>query len=118
MLFINPMWDNEAERIGKLRCTRLGYALHAVSDLIGFAGLLLLLVIPAFLGYQGFVGKFSARSLWLLAIPFGMGIIGSILYRISWALAHRRGFRYDYDAREANWIENGQARTYKYGDPP
>jgi hypothetical protein len=41
MLFINPMWDNEAERIGKQKCTPLGYALHAISDLIGFIALLL-----------------------------------------------------------------------------
>ena len=44
------MWDNESERIGKQRCTPLGYALHVVSDLIGFLGLLLLLATGATVG--------------------------------------------------------------------
>ena len=41
-MFINPMWDHEAERIGKKRCSPLGYALHEVSDGIGFLALALL----------------------------------------------------------------------------
>jgi hypothetical protein len=32
MLFINPMWNSETERIGKQRCTPLGYALHGISE--------------------------------------------------------------------------------------
>ena len=116
MLFINPMWDNEAERIGKQRCTRLGYALHGISDLIGFFALLLLFGIAAYLGYRGVVGTCRASLLWLFSIPFGLAAIGSILYRLSWVLAHRRGFRYDYDSREASWLEDGQRRTYKYND--
>lgn len=116
MLFINPMWDNEAERIGKQRCTPLGYALHTISDLIGFVALLLLFGSAAYLGYRGFVGTFRASLLWLFTIPFALAIIGAILYRISWAVAHRRGFRYDYELREASWLEDGQPRTYKYND--
>ena len=116
MLFINPMWDNEAERIGKQRCTRLGYALHAVSDLIGFVALLLLLSTIAYLGYRGVVGTFRTGLLWLLPIPFGLAIMASILYRVSWVVAHRRGFHYDYDSREASWLEDGRRRTYKYND--
>ena len=116
MLFINPMWDNEAERIGKQRCTPLGYALHRISDLLGFIALLLLFGIVAYLGYRGIVGTFHSSLLGLFPIPFGLASIGSILYRISWVLAHRRGFRYDYEAREASWLEHGQRRTYKYND--
>jgi hypothetical protein len=70
MLFINPMWDNEAERIGKQRCTPLGYALHGISDLLGFVALLLLFGIGAYLGHRGFVGTFRASLLWLFSIPF------------------------------------------------
>ena len=114
MLFINPMWDNEAERIGKQKCTPLGYTLHGISDLLGFIGLLLLFGNGAYLGYRSIVGTFSASLLWLFAIPFGLAIIGSILYAYSWRLARRRGFHYDYDNREASWLENGQRRTYKY----
>jgi hypothetical protein len=95
MLFINPMWDNEAERIGKQRCTPLGYALHGISDLLGFVALLLFFGIAAYLGYCGIVGIFRASLLCLFSIPFGLAIIGAILYRISWVLAHRKGFHYD-----------------------
>lgn len=113
MFFINPMWDNESERIGKQKCTPLGYALHAISDLIGFIGLLLLLGIGAYLGYRGIAGTFRTNLFWLFVVPFALAIIASALYRYSWALARKRGFRYDYDTREASWIENGERRTYK-----
>src|SRR5438067_787943 len=116
MLFINPMWDNQAERIGKQRCTRLGYALHTISDLIGFLALLLLLATAAYLGYRGIAGSFRATLLWLLLIPFGLAMVGLILYRFSWIVGHRRGFHYDHDSREASWQEDGQRRTYKYND--
>jgi hypothetical protein len=116
MLFINPMWDNEAERIGKKRCTPLGYALHGISDLIGLVALLLLLSIAAYLGYRCIIGTLRASSLWLFAIPFALAAIGSLLYRISWVLARHRGFRYDYASREASWLEHGQRHTYKFND--
>jgi hypothetical protein len=116
MLFINPMWDNEAERIGKQRCTRFGYALHTASDLIGFVGLLLLVGIAAYLGYRSVVGTFHTRLFWLISIPLGIAIVGSILYRLSWAMAHRRGFRYNYESCEASWVEDGQRRIYRYND--
>jgi hypothetical protein len=107
MWFINPMWDHESERIGKQKCTRLGYALHATSDLIGFLGLALLFG----LGIARIVRQFPT---WMFVIPFALGAIGSALYRYSWMLARRKGFRYDYDSREASWLENGERRTYKY----
>ena len=114
MLFINPMWDNESERIGKQKCTPLGYSLHVISDLIGFVGLLLLFGAGAYLSYRRIVGTFHTSLLWVLVIPFGLAIIGSALYRYSWMLARKKGFQYDYDVREASWIENGQRQTYKW----
>lgn len=114
MLFINPKWDNEAERIGKQRCTRLGYALHGVSDLLGFVALLVLVGVGAYLGYREIIGTFETRLLWLLPPPFASAVVGAVLYRLSWVIARRRGFRYDYDSREVSWLENGQRRTYKY----
>ncbi len=39
MLFINPMWDNESQRIGKQKCTPLGYRLHKIF-IYALAGLL------------------------------------------------------------------------------
>jgi len=116
MLFINPMWDNEAERIGKQRCAPFGYALHVISDLLGFFALLFLFVSAATVGYQGIKGTFRASMLWLLVVPFVLAIVGAILYRISWAVAHRKGFQYNHELREASWLEGGQRRTYIYGD--
>jgi hypothetical protein len=114
MLFINPMWDSEAERIGKQKCTPLGYRLHEISDLLGSIGLLLLFGTSAYLGYRNIINTFSSALIWLFGIPFSFAISGSILYRYSWCLAHRRGFRYDCENREASWLENGQQCTYKY----
>ncbi len=114
MLFINPMWDNESERIGKQRCTPLGYALHVISDLIGFVGLLLLLATGAYLGYRGIDGTFHGSLLWCFGLPFGLAFVGSALYYYSWVLARRKGFRYDYDTREASWIEHGERQAYKW----
>jgi hypothetical protein len=115
-VFINPMWDNEAERIGKQRCTPVGYALHVTSDLLGLFALLLLLGVVAYLAFRGIFGTFHASLLWLIAIPLVLAIIGTSLYRISWVLADRRGFHYDYEARQASWLVDGQRQTYKYGD--
>ena len=114
MLFINPMWDNESERIGKQKCTRSGYALHSISDLLGLIALLLLFGIGAYLGYRGIVGTFQTRFFWLLTVPFALALIGSALYRYSWMLARKKGFHYDYETREARWIENGERQTYKW----
>jgi hypothetical protein len=108
------MWDNESERIGKQKCTALGYALHVISDYIGLIGLLLVVAICVYLSYRGIAGTFYAGLLWLFAVPFGLAIIGSVLYRYSWFLAYRKGFSYDFDACEASWIENGQRQTYKW----
>jgi hypothetical protein len=114
MLFINPMWDNESERIGKQKCTPLGYAIHTISDIIGLIGLLLLLGTGVYLSYRGVAGTFRTSLLWLFVIPFVLAFIGSALYRYSWMLAQKKGFRYNYDTREASWIENGQRQTYKW----
>lgn len=114
MLFIHPMWDNEGQRIGKQKCTPTGYALHAIAELIGFAGLLMLLAVPAFLAWKWFADTFRASLLWLLAVPFGLGIISEALFHYSWWLARRKGFRYDFERREASWTEGGERRTYKH----
>ena len=108
------MWDSETERIGKQRCTRLGHALHAIADLIGFLALLLLICVAVYLGYRGVVATFHVGLLWLFCLPFGLAFIGTFLYRISWVIAFRRGFRYDSASREASWHEDGQKRTYKF----
>jgi hypothetical protein len=118
MLFIYPMWDNESQRIGKQKCTPLGYALHGVAELLGFIGLLFLLGTAAYLAYRGFAGTFRVSLLWLLAVPFVLGVIGEGLYWYSWRLAAKKGFHYDYDTREASWVEDGRRRTFKWSAYP
>ena len=114
MFFIFPMWDSESQRMGKHKCTRLGYALHGAAELLGFIGLLLLFAAVIYLGYRALHGTFHASLLWVLAVPFSLGSIGEILYRHSWKLAARRGFEYDYEKREARWLEGTQRRFYKW----
>jgi hypothetical protein len=114
MLFIHPMWYHESERIGMRKCTPTGYALHVIAELIGFVGLLLLLVVPVVLVWRGVAGDFHATDLWLLAVPFGPGVISEVLFQYSWRLALKKGFRFDYERSEASWVEAGQRRTYRY----
>jgi hypothetical protein len=114
MLFIYPMWDNESQRVGKQKCTPLGYKLHGIAELLGFIGILLLLATSAYLAYKAFGGAFRVALLWLLAVPFALGSIGEVLYWYSWRLAAKKGFQYDYDKREASWLEDGQRRVYKW----
>jgi hypothetical protein len=114
MLFIYPMWDNESQRIGKQKCTPAGYRLHGFAELLGFVGLLLLFAVGVYLWYRASRGTFHPSLFWLLAVPFGFGSIGEILYRYSWVLAARKGFQYDDEKREASWLEGGQRRVYKW----
>jgi len=114
MLFIHPMWDHESERLGKKKCTAAGYALHTVADLIGFIGLILLLCVFVFLVYKGITGGFRASFWWLFAVPFGMGFISEILFRVSWSIAGRRGFEYDPETCIASWKEDGKQVTYTW----
>jgi hypothetical protein len=114
MLFIYPVWDNESQRIGKQKCTPLGYRLHGIAEMLGLVGLLLLLGVGVYLGYRAFRGTFHKSLFWVLAVPFGLGVIGEVLYRYSWRLAARKEFQYDYETREASWLEDGQRRAYKW----
>jgi hypothetical protein len=119
MLFIHPMWDHESERIGKQKCTPAGYALHVIAELIGFVGLLLLIVVPITLAWKWFAGAFHAKLFWLLAVPFALGIFSEALFRYSWLLAFRKGFRYDQKQCEASWMEGDERRSYKFTvEPP
>jgi len=112
-MFIYPMWDNESQRIGKQRCTPLGYALHATAEWLGFISFFLLLGVCIFLGYKVVFKTFRASLLWLVAVPFGLGFMGEVMYRLSWWMARRKGFEYDWDAREASWYQDGKRVTYK-----
>jgi multisubunit Na+/H+ antiporter MnhG subunit len=114
MLFVYPMWDNESQRIGKQKCTPLGYRLHCIAELLGFIGLLLLFGLIAYFVYRVIVGTFHTSLLWLLTVPFVLGLIAEAIYQFSWVLAKSKDFHYDYDTREASWLEDGRRRVYKW----
>ena len=113
-MFLFPMWDNESQRIGKQKCTPVGYTLHGVAELLGFIGLLILIGVILYLGYRAVSDTFRRSDLWLLATPIGIGFVSQVLYQFSWYLALKRGFQYDYDKREASWTENGERVTFDY----
>lgn len=115
-MFIPRMWFDEVERIGMQRCTPVGYGLQIIGELIGFVGLLMLLGVPVYLAYQGVVGTFRWPLLWLLAVPVVFGVINTVIAGLSWSLAYRKQFRYDYERRVSSWVEGGEERTYTYAD--
>jgi hypothetical protein len=115
-MFVPRIWFDEVERIGKQRCTPVGYVLQQIGDLTGVAGLLSFLGVPAYLAYRGFMGTFDWPLLWLSMVPVALGIAGAIIVSYSWALATRKGFNYDYQRRESSWIEAGEKRTYTFED--
>jgi hypothetical protein len=114
MLFIHPMWDHESQRIGMQRCYPLAYEIHAVGELIGILGLLALLGTLGWMAFQRTVGGFTVQSWWLLAVPFGIGIVSEVLVQASWIMVTRRGFKYDYDKKEASWDHGGKRVVYRY----
>lgn len=116
MFFIHPMWYHESQRIGKQKCTPVGYALHVVAELIGFVGLLGLFATPVMLIWSWFAGTFRLSLFWLFALAFGLGIVSEVMFQFSWWLAFRKGFHYDDGIREASWLEGGIRRVYSY--PP
>ena len=111
-MFIPRMWDHEVERIGKQRCTPIGYVLQLIGELIGFLGLLLILGVALSFAYRVVIGTFSWSLLWLVTVPVVMGILGSLLVAYSWSLANRKQFRYDHKLCVSSWIEGGQERTF------
>lgn len=115
-MFIPRIWANEIERLGKQRCTPSGYRLQVVGELIGFIGLLLLLGIPAYLTYRVIVGSFGWSLLWLMAVPFVIGIVGWVTVEISWWMARRKNFHYDRDRCESTWIQDGVGRSCSLSD--
>ena len=114
MLFIHPMWDNESERIGKQKCTPIGYALHTLAELLGFLGLLSIPCALVWGGYRKIVDGSCPSLGWVFLGIFGIGLISEIIFQVSWALARRRGFQYDPASCIASWVENGKRITYKY----
>ena len=116
-MFIPRMWSSEVERIGKQKCTPAGYVLHSIGDLIGFAGLLLLLALPLYLVYRGIAGTFLWSLLWFLLLPFGIGLLGLIVVGFSWHMANKKYFKYDYEKNLSTWYESGQRCCHPPDNP-
>jgi hypothetical protein len=110
------IWFDEVERIGMRRCVPFGYFLNGVGALFWFVGILMLPGMPAYLAYRGIVGSFHWSLLWLLGVPFLIIVVGAILIGVSWTLAYRKKFHYDYERRESTWIEAGSKRSYTFSD--
>lgn len=115
-MFIPGMWSDEVQRIGKQRCTPAGYALHGAGQLFGFFALFLLMVVIVYVPYRAVVGEFSRPLLWLLLAPIVIGLIAEGILAVSWLLARRKQFHYDYECRVSRWTENGVERTFTYAD--
>lgn len=115
-MFINPMWDHESQRVGKQRCTPVGYMLHGISDLIGFIAIICLLGVIIYLVYACIRGEFTSGMLWYLLVPFTIAILGNVLHNYSWYLADKRQFKYDYEKSTSTWVdESGVQQSYEYG---
>ena len=111
------MWDSECQRLGKKKCTPFGFQLHILGDLLGATGFLALILVVGYFTYRWwFVDDFELSLLWLLLVPFGLGIAGSILFSYSWRLAYSKSFEYDDENRIASWHENGRRIEFRYED--
>ncbi len=110
------MWDSLSHSGGMQKCSPLGYNLHGIAKLLGLGALLLFLGILVYLISIAALGGFRWSFCWLLTVPFGIAIFSKALSMFSWNLAYKKGFEYDYQDREACWLENGQRVTYRWDD--
>jgi hypothetical protein len=103
MLYIYPMWDSEAERIGVQKCMPMGSVLRTIAELLGFI---------AGIGLVG--GLIFCFKIWygVICVSVAIGLIGRVFYTAAQWLAARRGFKYDYETGVASWDENGERVTY------
>lgn len=115
-MFVPRMWFDEVQRIGKLRCTPAGYTLQQIGEIVGFVGLMMLLILPPYIVYRLAMGSFSWSLLWWVPVPFILGITGEVIVGISWSLALQKQFLYDYERRVSTWIEDGVERSFTYAD--
>jgi hypothetical protein len=114
--FTPRIWFDEVERIGMKRCTPAGYALNGLGGLFWFCGILMIPGMPVYLGYTVVVGTFFWSLLWLLAAPLVVILLGSVLIGVSWSLACRKKFYFDYERRESSWTKGAEKRSYTLCD--
>jgi len=112
MLFIHPMWDHETQRLGKKKCTSVGYALHGAAEGIGYLGLLVLAISGVAFLCLWFARASRSFATHCLLLALALGFISEVMFQFSWWLALRRDFR--HDDHEASWVEDGRRKTYKF----
>jgi len=111
--FIYPMWDSENQRLGMKACTPFGYNVRCIADIIGFSGLIFLLVITGFLIHRYLLRhQFESRWLLLLLVPLVVGFAGRVLFEFGWGLAAKKKFEYDSQTMTVKWIEDGHKRVF------
>lgn len=96
------------------KCSPVAYAFHAYGELLGFTGLLTLLGTIGYIAFTAILGDYTNAVWLLLLLPLSVGIASEVLVQLSWAMVSKRGFQYDYDEREARWLEDGESATYKH----
>jgi hypothetical protein len=62
------------------------------------------------------LGGFRWSLLWLLSVSLVVIASGSLLIGISWSLAGRKKFHYDYEGRVATWVNDGEVRSYSLSE--
>lgn len=105
-MFIHPMWESETQRLGKQRCTSIGYKLHVIAEMIGFLGLAIFLGSFVALIWSGW-----QTGIRLFIVSIATGVISKAVFEFSWWLAVRRGFH--FDGSEASWYEEGERVTFR-----
>ena len=103
------MWYDEVQRIGFKKCSKKAYSVYGFADLFGFLGLLTFVaafVIPFFTDFR--------FSLLLVIGSIFFVIIRIALYSWACAIVEKKNFKYDYEKRETQWVENDQLQIYNY----
>ncbi len=103
MMIFSPMWQNEVERMGFERCSRLAAWLRALSDYYTLIAIILLLISVA-----GKISAWCGVLLWLA---------GRMMCIAAYRIAERRQFQYDDENRIATWRNaDGGLCRYTYQD--
>ncbi len=98
------------------KCSPLGYNLHGIAKLLNLGALLLFFVVLVYLISIAALGRFHWSLCWLLAVPCAVVIFSKAISMFGWNLAFKKGFKYDYEKREACWLESGQHVTYRWNE--
>jgi len=114
MLFIYPMWDSEAERLGLQKCCRLSYTLRTIAEIGGAIGLYYLFFVIIYLLYKIFIGIFEINDLFILIYPFILAFICEIIFKTSYVIANKKLYKFNVKTGITTWIENGKEESYSF----